>query len=120
MFLSKATLTALTLMGSVNSAVPKIRPSPERRADQSCSATDHFFWVSYSVWIGVPYIGQTDCDATYHEIYNDVGEITNWQCVEEDGYIRLWFNTVEGHSSDINYALRQRYPSVNDFGCPGD
>lgn len=44
--------------------------------------------------------------------------ISNWQCVEENGNIRLWFNAAEGQSSDLNAALESRYPTVDSFNCP--
>jgi len=58
MFLSKKIIIVLTLTGSVNAAVLNICTSPKRRATQSCTATDHFFFVSYSVYIGVPMVVQ--------------------------------------------------------------
>ena len=116
-------------MVSVNAAVPKIRTSLERRATQSCHATTHGFYESYSVLIGVPYIGKADCDATYHAIDNagpwvnnahqwNAVPISNWQCVEMDGNIQLWFNAAEGQGKDINAALEWCYPSVGTFNCP--
>ena len=66
MFLSKAILLALTLMVSVNAAVLKIRNPLERRGTQSCHCTTHGWYESYSVLIRVPYIGKSDCDATYN------------------------------------------------------
>jgi len=93
--------------------------TPDMQATQSCQITQHFLWCTYSILIRVPYIGPSDCDATYHalEDFNAANaEISNWQCVEENGYIRLWFNS-EGSSDDINNALKKRYPSVNDFNC---
>lgn len=44
--------------------------------------------------------------------------ISNWQCVEENGNIRLWFNAAEGQSSGLNAALESRYPTVDSFNCP--
>jgi hypothetical protein len=129
MFLSKEMLIALALMGSVNAAVPGIRTSLERRATQSCHCTDNGFYESYSVLIRVPYLGSKDCDDTYKALENggpwvDGGHqwsevpISNWQCVEKDGNIQLWFNAAEGQGSDINAALGSRYPSVDSFNCP--
>ena len=124
MFLSKKIIIALTLTGSVNAAVLNTRTSPKRRADQSCTAAQHGLWISYSVWIGVPYAGSADCDATLKALRQNIGNcITNWQCVGKDGDIQLWFNTPEDISGDfgteINKALESRYPSVGSFDCPG-
>lgn len=62
------------------------------RPTQSCHATDHGPFVSYSVLIGVPYAGAKDCDDTYNVLESAEGAISNWQCVEKDGNIQLWFN----------------------------
>jgi hypothetical protein len=129
MFLFKVILPVITLMASVNAAVPKMRSSLERRATQSCHCTTHGWYESYSVLIRVPYISSKDCDPTYHALENggpwvDGGHqwsavsVSNWQCVEEDGNIRLWFNCAEGSASDINAALESRYPDVDKFNCP--
>ena len=129
MFLSKAIFLVLTLIVSVNAAVPKIRTPLERRDTQSCKCTDHGFYESYSILIRVPYIGSKDCDATYNALENggpwvngqhqwSAVSISNWQCVEENGNIRLWFNSAEGSGSDINAALESRYPTVDSFNCP--
>jgi len=127
MFL-KGILVSLALLGSINAAV--IRNSPERRATQSCTATNHAFFVSYSVLIRVPYGGKSDCDATFHALTNagpiiavqdyewDAVPLTNWQCVESNGNIQLWFNCAGGQGSDINSALESRYTSVGEFNCP--
>ena len=117
MFLFKGILIALTLMGSVNTAVLNIRTSPERRATQSCHVTYHSFWVFYSILIRVPYGGPTDCDATYHAL-ESAAPISIWQCVEKNGEIQLWFNTMVNSAGGINHALESRYPSVDSFNCP--
>jgi hypothetical protein len=93
-------------------------PSP---ATQSCHATDRLLWTSYSVYIGVPYIGAADCDATYRALRGYL-TLTNWQCVEKNGNIQLWFNIdtadPQEYASNINRVLGSRYPSVNSFNCP--
>jgi len=130
MFLFKI-LIALTLLGSINAAVPNIRTSLERRATQSCHTTNHGIFISYSVLIGVPYAGKTDCDDTYNALTHagpmiseqgyqwDGVPISNWQCVEQNGNIQLWFNAAANEGNDINAALESRYPSVSSFNCPG-
>lgn len=93
---------------------------PTATATQSCHAENHGeLWVSYSILIGVPFGGKSDCDATYHELEKSVDAgITIWQCVNENGNIRLWFNCIPGQGDKINRALGPRYPSVNSFNCP--
>ena len=44
--------------------------------------------------------------------------VSNYQCVESDGDIQLWFNAFPGPGKDINVALESCYPSVNSFNCP--
>jgi hypothetical protein len=125
MFLSKKILTSLTFMGSVNAAVLNIRNSAERRATQSCHATCHGAFASYSVWIGVPYDSQS-CDDTYNSLeYNvdfryDGCEISNWQCVRAgDGKTQLWFNAPSGFSQCLNSALEGSYLNIDGgFNCP--
>lgn len=97
---------------------PAPAPAPPAPATQSCTATDHGAWVSYSVLIRIPYRGAKDCDDTYHALEDADGLITNWQCVEKGGFIQLWFNTEYGDSYLINPALESRYPSVDSFNCP--
>jgi hypothetical protein len=101
---------------------PTVQPTPQAPsvATQSCHGTDHYWWVSYSVLIRVPYSGAKDCDDTYHALESATASISNWQCVEEDGNIRLWFNAFPNYGSAINTALESRYPSVNSFNCPDD
>ena len=124
MFLFKDILKALTFMGCVNAAVPIIRNSPEGRAvapTQSCHVTDHGVWVgSYSVLIEVPYGGPQDCDDTYHALEDATGTISEWQCLDSDGNIQLYFNVWygDGVGDEINGALSRRYPTVDEFNCP--
>ncbi len=91
---------------------------PNEPATQSCTATDHGYWVSYSVLIRVPFGGAKDCNDTYHALENWV-PISNWQCVNEDGNIRLWFNAFSTQGGTISRALELRYPQVaGGFNCP--
>jgi hypothetical protein len=123
MLLFKEIIIALTLLGSVSPAVINLPTSPERRAVQSCHATDEPLWTNYSVWIGVPYIGPSDCDDTYSALDNNVG-VDGWQCVESGGGIQLWFSVMAvgasavGQGATINSVLESRYPTVNSFNCP--
>ena len=120
MFLSKVILTAITLIGSINAAILKSRSSLERRATQSCKATDHLFWVSYSVLILVPFGGATACDNTYNHLYNTWGvQLSNWQCLRTgDGNTQLWFNAPYNDGGWINSGLGESYPTVDSFNCP--
>ena len=119
MFLSKDILTALALIVFVNTtAVPNLHTSLERRATQSCRATDHCFWAAYGIQIGLPYEGPVDCDDTCNAINNAIA-ISNWQCVEgTDANIQLRFNAPTYYGGTINDALRSCYPGVNSFNCP--
>jgi hypothetical protein len=83
-------------MSSVNAAV-HMGTSSEHRATQSCHATSHGAWVSYSIYIGVTYSGVYKCNDTYNNLEDEVTNISNWQCVEENGNIRLWFNGIPGN-----------------------
>jgi len=118
MLLSKDILTSLILIGSVRgTALPNPHTSLQRRASQSCHATDHYFRVSYSILIGFPYYGVGGCDNTYNAIYDSVA-ISNWQFVEaDDRNIQLWLNAYTGYGSSINSALKSCYRSVNSFNC---
>jgi hypothetical protein len=100
---------------------PAVPLSPRSGTDtQSCRASDHDLWISYSVLIRIPYIGPADCDLTYHALTKDATAfITNWQCIEKDSNIQLYFNTPHGSfGGSINKALESRYPTVNSFNCP--
>ena len=135
-----STTPAQTLVARVGSVIPpdtgtpiNATPSPTPET-QSCHSTCHGLWASYSILIRVPFGGKSDCDATFNAI--DHGgpliwqggrqtnawpavPISNWQCVNEDGNIRLWFNAAPGQSDAINPALEWRYPNVaGGFNCP--
>lgn len=86
---------------------------------QSCTATDHGAWNSYSIDIGVTLTGGAQCDDIYNKLdlaANDV-LLTDWQCVADPcGYIQLWFDVTSGSSqigSELNTALTGLFPSVN-------
>jgi len=125
MYLSKITI-GLTFIVSLNAAALNIRsPSLERRATQSCHATDHSIFASYSVWIGVPY-DSGNCDTAYHYLeYGDGSTIfdgcaiSSWKCVKaSQGQTQLYFNAPKGEAACINPALEEAYPSVGEFNCP--
>jgi hypothetical protein len=113
MLLSKKILAALTLMGSVNAAVLKKRIDPNT---STCDTEDHFLWQSFSILIGVPYVGEYQCD----DIYNALGGVwsgfSNWQCAEENGNVRLWFNGVDDASGTVNSDLEWEFPGIS-FNC---
>ena len=113
MFLSKKILTALTLMGSVNAAVLKKRIDPNT---STCDTTSNFLWESLSILIGVPYGGPQACDNTYYALESATSSVSNWQCVEENGYIRLWFNVINNAADAVNSALGSQYQDVS-FNC---
>ena len=94
-------------------------PSPTL-ATLSCTATENFLWISYSIFIGVPWKGSDDCDNTFHAL-QAVVDLTNWQCVEEKGDIRLYFNTPLGSNGrSIDIQLQSCYTTVdpNSINCP--
>jgi hypothetical protein len=98
---------------------PASTTTPPSPPTQSCHGTSHYWWTAYSVQIGIPYGGAKDCDATYHALESSTTSITNWQCVEKDGDIQLWFNAFANDGAKINSALESRYPSVaGGFNCP--
>jgi hypothetical protein len=125
MFLPTKILIALTFMGSVNAAAVDMRSSLERRATQSCHATCHGAFASYSVWIGVSYESQS-CGDMYNSLEFGGGSISNgcrisnWQCVTaSDGNTQLWFNAPSGLSDCINGALGGSYWNIDGgFNCP--
>ena len=125
MLYSKKVLATVGFIGTVNAAVLNTPTPLERRATQSCTATCHWVFASYSVWIGVPF-GETDCDDVYNglETNADFGydgcEISNWQCVEAgDGNTQLWFNAPSGFSQCLNSALEGLYYDIDGgFNCP--
>ena len=118
--------TVTTCIPPAASTTTSIEPPPTSEpsasstppATQSCHATCHFLFASYSVLIGVPYNG-SDCDNTYNILENGGAGISNWQCVNGDGgNTQLWFNSGVGNSLIINNSLEAAYPSVNGFNCP--
>jgi len=86
---------------------------------QSCHATDHGAFASYNVLIRIPYQGGQGCDHTYNNLeFHWVG-LSNWQCVENDGNIQLYFNAGTNLSSRINSGLEACYPNITGgFNCP--
>ena len=101
---------------SPSPTTPTPTPTPQQ-ATQSCTTKDHNWFLSYSILIRVPYAGPNDCDATYHALEHTV-PISSWQCVNEDGNIRLWFNAYYDQGDAISRILQSRYPTVNSFNCP--
>jgi len=87
----------------------------------SCHATDHGAFASYNVLIGIPYQGAQGCDQTYNNLeFHWVG-LSNWQCVENNGNIQLYFNAGTNLGSRINSGLEGCYPNIaGDFNCPDD
>jgi hypothetical protein len=113
-------------MGAVTAAPFDVRSSAlDRRTTQSCHATCHGAFASYSVWIGVPY-GSQSCDDTYNDLEYNGGSISNgceissWQCVKgSGGNTQLWFNAPQGRSACLNSALQCSYYYVDGgFNCP--
>ena len=91
------------------------------RATQSCHAYDHGIYISFDVLIRVPYGGKDDCDATYHSLEDNTHSISRWKCLNNNGYVQLYFNTANWNIGDnVNAALSSRYPSVDNFNCPDD
>lgn len=98
---------------------PSPTPTPPPPT-QSCTAINHGLFSSYSVLIRVAYRGAKFCDYTYSILESWV-PVSNWQCVENDGYIQLWFNAAIGVeiARQINGALEYCYPEVaGGFNCP--
>jgi len=80
-----------------------------------CSLTDNFLWIAWSVWIPIPYVGAKDCDALYKAIEKGVA-MSNWQCVEKEQDIQLWFNSPdaenENYGTHIDIGIQSHYPGL--------
>jgi hypothetical protein len=96
-----------------------IKPVSTAVGTQSCHATDHGAFASYSVLIGIPYQGSQACDNTYSNLeFNFVG-VSSWQCGENNGNIQLFFDAQTNLGSNINSGLDACYPNiVEGFNCP--
>ena len=126
MFFSKVFLVALTLMGSVTATALAKRVLA---GNQACHTKYCFIFTAYDVLIGVPYTGSAQCDKTFNAIRYGAGTFSNgaanegtlltwWHCVEEDGFVHLWFHTDIGDEEIVNTALAATYPNVNGgFNC---
>ena len=115
MHYSQVLTAAVAVAGSISSALAQ----PTKRAVQSCHATDHGLFASYSVDIGITYANGVGCDDIYNAIENNVG-ISNWQCVADgSGNTQLYFDAGTYNAAGINSALEQEYPSIDGgFNCP--
>ena len=113
MLLFKKILTALALMGSVNAAALKKRINP---LTSTCDTKNYFFWVSFSILIGSPYDISPQCDTIYDALEGATNSVSNWQCLDEDGFIRLWFNEVQSMADAINNELEALFQSIY-FNC---
>jgi hypothetical protein len=85
---------------SASTTTPTSTPGPTKPTTD-CSLTDHELWIAWSVWIPIPYAGANNCDELYKDIERGV-DLTDWQCVEKDLDIQLWFNTPT--LGDHNYG----------------
>ena len=99
--------------------------SPIVFATQSCHVTNNVIFLSYSIFIGLPFGGNAycDCGGTFSALDDEAGILlTNWHCVERNGDIQLWFNTpyLGGMGDKINTQLKWCYPLVNSFNCPNE
>ena len=119
-----ATISPIPTSNQQPAATCSQSPTASSPATQFCQTKYNFLFCSHSILIRVPYRGSSDCDNTFHTLYGDLdqteskADLTNWQCVEEDGYIRLWFNTpITFSASDVNQRLESCYPNVNGFNC---
>ena len=128
MFPSQKTLIFLIFIGSVKAAALTTRGYLESATTtQSCHATCHGAFASYSIWVGVPYGGSPTCDNTYEILETDGTDaiyngclISSWKCVQaDDGNTQLWFNAPRGKNDCLNRALERSYTDVNSFNCPG-
>jgi hypothetical protein len=112
--------TQQTVQEPTSTSTSTSTPSPTPSAPtQSCHAIDNYWWISYTVFIGIPYGGEKDCDATYNALESATWSISLWKCVEKNGDIQLSFNAFPYEGSLINGALESRYPTVaGGFNCP--
>lgn len=64
-----------------------------------------------------PYGGPSACDNTYHLLESWIA-ISNWQCIEDDGNTRLYFNAGIWQGGHINSGLQAAYPNIDGgFNC---
>jgi hypothetical protein len=114
--------TTTTAQETTTTAEQPSTPTPSDTTS-SCTARYHGLWVSFSILLGVPFNG-AECNDIFHSLewhYNTLTLISNWQCVEENGNFRLWFNMPPSDFSGefITDMLKKRYPSIRDeFKCP--
>jgi hypothetical protein len=86
-----------------------------------CKVTNFILWDMFDIVIGVPWIGPSDCDATYHALEDATWGITLWTCERTpEGYIDVLFNCSDLEGEDIDVALQSRYPKAGGFSCPSD
>jgi len=99
----------------------QLAPFPEVPPTQSCHIKENWLWNSYTVLIRIAYRNAADCDATYHALESWTTSVTDWKCINKDGFIQLTFNVALFHDSDVDSALNSRYPTVaGGFNCPRD
>jgi hypothetical protein len=112
----------------------------EHRANAAatCTATDNFIFISYAVYIPVPFVGSDTCDGLYNLLYwgqwplSSIGAdpaavtnittviITSWQCIQAtDGNTQLYFDAPPGGSGSVlSTDLALPFPGINGFNCP--
>lgn len=94
-------------------------PTPTQ-VTATCQVKYHVFWDAYSILIGMPYQGAALCNDIFDILYQgEEGYVTQWQCVNENGNIRLWFIDRTHDRADINRLLTGFFPNVaGGFQCP--
>ena len=94
-------------------------PTPAVPATQSCQVISYKLFCFFDILIRVPYIGPSDCDATFDALKRKAVagvELSEWACENENGFIRLRFD-LSGKSGFVDEILQSRYPSVDGFNC---
>ena len=93
---------------------------------QSCRAIDNWFFISYTIIIGVDY-DSSRC-ATIKEKLTEEEHVNAWKCVNDPtkgtgkegrGYLKLQFNAGRNKELGLNKDLTSEFADINGFNCPG-
>jgi len=116
----------MTIPGSPN-PTPNPTPNPSSTPSPAslttvCTVTGEIIFLSWSVWIPIPYRGAQDCNALYKALEKGIN-LSNWQCVEKDQDTQLWFNTPNGgnvhnYGKDIDPILESHFKGLTSTCGP--
>jgi hypothetical protein len=102
--------------------IPPDIPTPTPTPSSSCGVVNSVLFDTFVIVIATPYVGPSDCDATYHALESKTWGITLWKCERTTyDYILLMFNCVDLEGQDISVILNSRYPhAIGPVDCPSD